>query len=646
MPALKVTFEPSGKVVEAQTDESLFDVATRNGIEIHNLCGGQGVCGKCRVKILQGDVDSNSETVALLDRKDVREGFVPACRALLKQEDVRLWVPPIGELQDQVLTEDRVFRYEPPTAPQKRRIGPDTPYFRPLSQKYYLELPEPTLTDNVSDLERIYRELRKETSDSNTLADFQCLRGLSASLRRNKWRVTATLHWRDFNGSHIGSIDGGNTSSSNLGVAVDVGTTTVAAQLVDLRTGAVLGVKGSHNRQTRYGADVISRMIYACTSDGLHALTETVVETVNSLVDSLLAEANADAQSITCFVAAGNTTMTHLFLGLEPCTIRLEPYIPTATRFPALCASEIGLRSHPTALVHCLPCVSSYVGGDITAGVLACGMSDRAELSALIDVGTNGEIVIGNSEWLVCCSASAGPAFEGGGIKCGRRATTGAIQKVQIRGERLSYQTIGGGKPSGICGSALIDVLAELFAEGIIDQGGKFIRLTDPRIQVIEDVPEFIIAPGSETATGDPVVITEDDISNLIKSKAAILGAMKLLLDQLGMSFKDLQHVYVAGGFGSHLDVENAIFIGLLPDLPKRRIHFIGNSSLAGARSALLSTHAFHKAEAIARHMTYYELSVHPEFMTEFIAALFLPHTMRRLFPTVKEKLAKGRRSG
>ncbi|MCE5243933.1 MAG: ASKHA domain-containing protein [Syntrophobacteraceae bacterium] len=643
MPTLKVTFDPHGRTVEAQTGESLLNIAARNGIEIPNLCGGQGVCGKCRVRITHGEVDFSADAMNLLDRKELREGFVLACRTRMKDEDVRVWVPVAADVKDQVLTEDAVSRYDPPTVLQKGRILPDTPYFRPLSQKILLELPEPSLADNISDLERIYRELRKKTPYTDARVDFACLRGLSASLREHGWRVTATLHWNDPNDPSIRSLEGGNTSSSNLGVAIDVGTTTVVAQLVDLRTGTILGVKGCHNRQAHFGADVISRMIFACTRDGMRTLTNSIIETIDSLVDSLLAEAHASTTSVTCFVVAGNTTMTHLLLGLEPCTIRLEPYIPTANRFPPVSAAELGLKSHPTALVHCLPCVSSYVGGDITAGVLACGMNDRAELSALIDVGTNGEIVIGNSEWLVCCSASAGPAFEGGGIKCGRRATTGAIHKVSISRERVSCQTIGGGKPSGICGSALIDTLAELFAEGIIDERGKFVRLDDPRLQVIEDVPEFILAPGSETATGEPVVITEDDISNLIKSKAAVLAAMKLLLDQLGMSFKDLHHVYVAGGFGSHLDVENAIMIGLLPDLPKRRIRFIGNSSLAGARSALLSTHAFTKARAIARQMTYYELSAHPEFMTEFVAALFLPHTQRRLFPTVKEKLAKGR---
>jgi uncharacterized 2Fe-2S/4Fe-4S cluster protein (DUF4445 family) len=286
-----------------------------------------------------------------------------------------------------------------------------------------------------------------------------------------------------------------------------------------------------------------------------------------------------------------------------------------------------------------MPCVSSYVGGDITAGVYACGMHDHHEISALIDVGTNGEIVIGNNEWLVCCSSSAGPAFEGGGIKCGTKAIAGAIDEIFIDGNHVHYETIGGQKPLGICGSAIIDGIAELLAAGIIDQSGKFTFFSHPRVRVIDDVPEFVVAREGETATGKPIVISEDDINNLIKSKGAVLAAMRVLLKTLEMDFSDLQKVYVAGGFGAHLDIEKAIFIGLLPDIPKERIRFIGNSSLAGARLALLSTHAFHRAGEIANRMTYIELSVYADFMNEFIAANFLPHTDMELFPMVAKFL-------
>jgi len=363
-------------------------------------------------------------------------------------------------------------------------------------------------------------------------------------------------------------------------------------------------------------------------------------------MDHLVRGAGIRHEDITCIVAAGNTTMTHLLLDLEPCNIRVAPYIPMANRLPLFHTVELGLRTHSKATLHCLPCVSSYVGGDITAGVLACGMSEQPELSALIDVGTNGEIAIGNNEWLVCCSASAGPAFEGGGIKCGMRATKGAIEKVSIDGAQVLYQTIGSTKPRGLCGSALIDTIAELVAEGIIDQSGKFSQSDHPRVQMTEEGVAFVIAPATETESGDPVVVTEDDIGNLIKSKGAVLAAMKVLMENLDMSFHDLQRMYVAGGFGAHLDIEKAVFIGLLPDIARERIQFIGNSSLAGARLALLSVDAFKRAEDIARRMTYFELSVHPEFMNEFVAALFLPHTQMDLFPSVKEALARRRKHG
>jgi uncharacterized 2Fe-2S/4Fe-4S cluster protein (DUF4445 family) len=330
--------------------------------------------------------------------------------------------------------------------------------------------------------------------------------------------------------------------------------------------------------------------------------------------------------------------MTHLFSGLEPCTIRLAPYIPTANFFPTSYAAELNLRIHPRAVVTCMPGVSSYVGGDISAGVLSSGISNSPQITALIDIGTNGEIVVGNNEWLVCCSASAGPAFEGSGTKCGMRATRGAIQKVHIEGDHVKYQTIGEAKVRGICGSGLIDAIAELYRNRIIDPNGKFpVDSTNSRVRENEGDMEFVLATGDETETGKSVVITDDDISNLIKSKGAVLAAIRVLLNSVDMSFGDLEKIYVAGGFGNYLDVEKAIFIGLLPDVPPDRIRFIGNSSLTGARMALLSRHALARANELARQMTYFELSVDSTFYDEFVAALFLPHTNMDLFPSVKK---------
>ncbi|MGA2402185.1 MAG: ASKHA domain-containing protein [Syntrophobacteraceae bacterium] len=641
MGKITVTFQPESTRTEAQSGEKLIDVASYADIDISNLCGGQGVCGRCRVKIKQGKVNLTSKVVGKLSRKEIEQGYTLACQAELGEDDVEVWIPPESRTDIQIQISDYIVSFAEPTHAQVPDYDP-APIVRPLCQKYFLQLTGPTIGDNLSDLDRIYRELRKLIPQfPHIQAHFSCLWGLAALLRRSKWEITATVHFRDFDCPMIREMEAGNATSRNMGVAIDVGTTTIVAQLMDLRTGAVLGSQASHNSQARYGEDVISRMVFACIHAGLGPLTEAVTFTINALIDSLVRKNNIKHKDITSIVAAGNTVMTHLLLGLEPCNIRVAPYIPAATRFPQFPAAEVGLNAHPKALVHTMPCVSSYVGGDITAGVYACGMHDHHEISALIDVGTNGEIVIGNNEWLVCCSSSAGPAFEGGGIKCGTRAILGAIEKIVIDGDLVHYETIGAQEPVGICGSAIIDGIAELLSAGIIDQSGRFALLDHPRVRVVDDVPEFIVAHAEESATGGPIVITEDDISNLIKSKGAVLAAVRVLLKTLEMDFADLEKVFVAGGFGAHLDIEKAIFIGLLPDIPKERIRFIGNSSLAGARLALLSVNAFHRAEEIANRMTYIELSVYPQFMNEFIASLFLPHTDMELFPTVKESLER-----
>jgi uncharacterized 2Fe-2S/4Fe-4S cluster protein (DUF4445 family) len=641
MGKITVTFQPESTRTEANSGEKLIDVASYAGIDISNLCGGQGVCGRCRVQIKRGRLNLSSKVIGKLSRKEIQQGFTLACQAELAEDDVEVRIPPESRSDIQIQISDYIVSFDAPTHVPGPDYGP-APIVRPLCEKYYLELPPPTIDDSLSDLDRVYRALRKKIPEFPYIqGHFSCLWGLAGLLRSNKWKITATVHFRDTDCPMIREIEGGNTTSRNMGVAIDVGTTTIAAQLVDLRSGAVLGVQASHNSQARYGEDVISRMIFACGQIGLGPLTEAVTFTINALIDSLVRKNSIKHNDITCLVAAGNTVMSHLLLGLEPCNIRTAPYIPSATRFPQFQAAEVGLKAHPKALLHCMPCVSSYVGGDITAGVYACGMHDHHEISALIDIGTNGEIVIGNNEWLVCCSSSAGPAFEGGGIKCGTKAILGAIEKIAIDGDRVHYETIGEQKPIGVCGSAIIDGIAELLSAGIIDQSGRFTLLDNPRVRLVDDVPEFIVAQAEETATGEPIVITEDDISNLIKSKGAVLAAVRVLLKTLDMDFNDLEKVYVAGGFGAHLNIEKAIFIGLLPDVPKERIRFIGNSSLAGARFALLSTHVFHRAEEIANRMTYIELSVHPEFMNEFIAALFLPHTDVELFPTVTESLRR-----
>ena len=314
----------------------------------------------------------------------------------------------------------------------------------------------------------------------------------------------------------------------------------------------------------------------------------------------------------------------------------MEPYVPTADVYPQILASDIGIQINPRGVLETLPSVASYVGGDIVAGIVASGIADHPQIQGLIDIGTNGEIAIGNNEWLVCCSASAGPSFEGGGTRCGMRATRGAIERVEITDGKVKVRTIANAKPRGLCGSGIIDCIYELVRNRIIGSDGKFNRaIKDPRLTLEDGIPQYVIVEGDEAEGGKPIVFTEPDISNLIKSKGSIFSAIKALLGYTGLSFDQLETFYVAGGFGNYLNIPKAIAIGLLPDIPVQKIKFIGNSSLTGARLALTSEEAFEKCVNVSRSMTNIELSNYQPYMDEYIAALFLPHTDRKLFPSV-----------
>jgi uncharacterized 2Fe-2S/4Fe-4S cluster protein (DUF4445 family) len=634
----EVVFFPDEKKASIEKGTTLLEAAGLAGVHINNLCGGQGVCGKCRIKVRKGAVEGHSKYLSVLSTAELQEGYVLACQTPV-ENDLEVEVPPESRLEgEQILIEEGAVSYSEPAFIERHpQEEAKVPFYSPLTSKVYLELPPPTLEDNLSDLDRIYRELRRKWDIPVLDVELDVLRGLGRLVRQSDWKVTVTLG-RKPQGLRILQVEGGDTSKRNFGVAVDVGTTTVVVQLVNLTSGQVMASCATHNRQIRYGEDVISRMIYACgRTKGLDPLTQAVVDNINDLIHRLTEREGISSDEITAILAAGNTTMTHLLLRLDPCFIRLEPYIPSAGVFPVLKAVEAGIRINSNGLFACMPSVSSYVGGDITAGVLASGIDDSAQLSMLVDIGTNGEIVLGDNDWLVCCSASAGPAFEGGGTKCGMRAMEGAIQSVSISDGRVNVATIGGSQPRGICGSGLIDAIAGLFENDIILPNGKFnMDRPNPRVRQTEEGVEFVLALGEESETGKDIVITEYDISNLIKSKGAVFAAARVLVQSVGMDFPDIERVFVAGGFGNYLNIEKAITIGLLPDLPLDRYQFIGNSSVAGARIALVSNHAFEKAETIAKKMTYFELSVSHDFMNEFIAALFLPHTDQALFPSFK----------
>ena len=617
-----IHFLPADRSVEVADGITIAEAAQQADVFITNLCGGEGVCGKCRVQVAKGRADAEEHAKGFFSQDQIMKGYVLACQTKI-HDDLEIIIPPESRMDaSKIMTggESQV------TAEME---------LNPLVKKIFLALSAPTVEDNVPDVERISRELRKQLGWHTFDIPLDCLQTLSTKLRENDWKVTVTVakHGENY---RILRIDPFDTAHSHYGLAVDVGTTTVVAQLLDLNTGGVLGVEGCHNKQASFGEDVISRVIFACGKGGLDPVQQAVVKNINTLISRLAEKYEISREEIDIIVAAGNTTMSHLLLGLTPCSIRLDPYVPTTDEFPQIRASEIGIHIHPRGILETMPCVASYVGGDIVAGVLSSGISEHEEVKCLIDIGTNGEIAIGNRDWLVCCSASAGPAFEGGGTRCGMRATDGAIEKVWIKDGELHYEAIGGKKPRGICGSGLIDCIYELVRNKIIGQDGKFHReREDARLDFSDGIPEYIIAQAHETETGTNVVITESDIDNLIKSKGAVFAAIKSLMDYIGLGFEMIDTLYVAGGFGSFLNIPKSVAIGLLPDLPLEKIKFIGNSSLTGARACLLSEEAFETCMNISRSMTNIELSTHQPFTDEYIAALFLPHTDARLFPSV-----------
>jgi uncharacterized 2Fe-2S/4Fe-4S cluster protein (DUF4445 family) len=637
MTKYSVTFLPDNKQVEVDSNSTLLTAAARAGVIINSLCGGDGLCGECRLQVISGKSMADKNAISFFSKDEIEHGFVLACRTKVDDNLVVL-IPPKSRLEhEKILLEGTAVTYSEPEKLVLHRSSRQPAFsFDPLVKKVYLDLPVPTLEDNISDIDRITRELQKVSSYEKYEISLPCLQNLTEKLRAHHWKVTVTFARHNGVG-RILQIESGDTSDKHYGLAVDVGTTTVVVQLINLKTGKVVGVKGSHNLQARYGEDVISRMIFACVRGSLEPVHQAVITNINDLVRALAEENHVSLLDIISIVAAGNTIMSHFLLNMTPCSIRLDPYVPTTTVYPQIFAREIGIEINPEGILEVAPSIASYVGGDIVAGVLACGMADKPEIRCLIDVGTNGEIVIGNNEWLVCCSASAGPAFEGAGARNGMRATIGAIEKIEINNGSVAYETIGKSKPRGICGSGLIDAIYELVRNNIIEPHGKFNEsVKSDRLVQIDGELRYVFAWPDETETGQAISISESEIANLIKSKGAVFAAIKSLVDYVGLDFAQLETIYVAGGFGSSLNIPKAIAIGLIPDIDVKHIQFIGNSSLTGARLALTSIAAFEDSLKIARSMTNVEVSNYAPFMNEFIAALFLPHTDAKLFPSVK----------
>jgi uncharacterized 2Fe-2S/4Fe-4S cluster protein (DUF4445 family) len=634
MDKFKITFYPDNKTVEADKGSTLLASAISAGIYINSSCGGDGVCGRCKVIVKKGFVQT--QPTGRISQEERKKGYVLSCLATI-QGDLEVEIPP-----ESLLGGDRISVYTKSEEIEKGEsvIGEDIFVHSPLATKLFLKLPRPNQTDRISDLERVYREIRKIEDVPIIQTGLTNIRRLGELLRSSNWQATVTLGNRNKT-TEIVLIEPGDTSAKNYGVAFDIGTTTLSGQLVDLNTKNVLGTKITYNKQATFGADVITRIIYAQKDDGLEVLHHAIIDGMNMIIKELISEHSVNLNDVTCCLCAGNTTMIHLLLRVDPAFIRRDPYVPTANFLPVVRAIEAGIKINPRGLLACVPGVSSYLGGDITAGVLSSGMDTTDKLTLLIDIGTNGEIALGNKDWLVCAAASAGPAFEGSGVTCGMRAVNGAIQRVSVNPNdfSLKFVTIGNAPPLGICGSGYIDLLAELLKFGIIDKSGKFnLDKKNKRIRDGEWGREFVVAAKEDFNLNFDIVITEPDIDNIKRAKAAIFSAASVLVKHMGFDFSSIDQILIAGGFGTYLDMEKSIKIGLLPDVEKYKFKFIGNSSLVGARQILLSSDAFNKVEDIARKMTYFELSIDSQYMDEYMAALFFPHTDENRFPSVKIK--------
>lgn len=633
----KVLFKPEAIEVQASPGTDLLEAARQANIQIASPCGGKGSCGKCILKVLQGDVDSDS--LGLLSAAAVENGYVLACKTRVGDTDVIVHVPAqVRETDGQFVDDmDDIFL-------ENRDLLPAEHSCEPLVEKQSLQVAPPTLDDGLSDMDRLARSIRHSASIAEVRTSLSFVSKVADAIRADSGNVTATL-MRSKTGCEGINIESGDTTRDHYGIAVDVGTTTIAVQLVNLAERKIMAIRTAYNDQVQCGLDVIGRINYSGKREGLTELRSRVLKTINDLILTACESDHVDPSKILNVSVAGNTTMIHLLLGLKPEYIRLEPYTPTILDVPLLKADEIGLTIYPDTRVFISPAVGSYVGGDITSGLLCTEIATgSSEVILYLDIGTNGEIVIGNDEFLLTCACSAGPAFEGGGIRCGMRAAAGAIESVSIDKKTgiPAYRTIGDIDPAGICGSGMISLIAGLFRSGWLDAAGKLARQkSSPAIEFKGRRAQYTIVDGNSRDNGEPLQISELDIENIIRAKAAIYSASSLLLEQVGLNFSDIGKVYIAGGFGRFLDLDDAITIGLLPDLSRDRFQFIGNASLRGAYMTLVSGRCRELVQDLAQRMTYVELNTSPDYMNQYVAAMFIPHTDSDRFPNVGKTVSK-----
>jgi len=636
-----IKFLPHENTVQVEENESLIRAALEAGVHINASCGGSGVCGKCRVLIEEGEVEGGISEH--LSEEDQTQGYRLACLAKVTS-DLVVRIPVESQMETSRLNQQASSRHTAQAMHMDMEVLKENGLFIPPVEKIYLELTPAAEGDNQADVARIINHLRMNHDEHRLTMELGVIRKVPDVIREQDFKVTATIvrPVRKDGKNRIINIEPGDTSERNFALAVDIGTTTVYGQVLDLHTGEVLGQHGEFNGQISYGEDVISRIIFTEKGDGLRILHEKVVETINKVISRSLKKAGIGNHEVSTITLAGNSTMTQLLLSIKPTYIRKDPYVPASIMYPPFPAKEINLDlpDHAIALVY--PGVSSYVGGDIIAGVMATGMYQSSELTLFMDIGTNAEIVIGHQDWMVCTAASAGPAFEGGGVKFGMRATKGAIEDFSIDPETYEPMiiTVGNVKAKGICGSGLITLAAKLLETGVIDSRGKFNQsLGTPRIRRTDDIWEYVLVDKENTQIDRDITITEPDLDNLIRAKGAMYSAALTLLEEIGLSIQDVERIILAGGFGSYVDLASAITIGLLPELPPEKVTYLGNGSLLGCKINCLTNSLRRNVGEVVNMMTNFELASTPSYMDHYMGALFLPHTELNYFPKVKARL-------
>ena len=622
-------------------EETLLDAARRLEVAIDAPCSGNGSCGKCRVKLVKGELES-LRTRHISD-DEYEAGWRLACSSKV-MGDCTVFVPDIASAyQSRMKTADLSSPEEVAVFDRaQRELRQSGIEFDNNFYAFTLEMEPPSEADTMPDNERLTWAIQAQLGDVAVDIPYAVMVQLAHTLREYNFHVTVKGEHRDdrFYCMEVCAP----TDTDLVGCAIDIGTTTVSMVLADLKTGKILAKGSSGNGQIRFGADVINRIIEQGKPGGRKKLQDAIVkETLTPIIANLCKAAGISARSILRLSVGANTTMNHLLVGVDAQSVRMDPYIPSFFRWDGLKAGDLHLPANPLAEVVIAPNIGSYVGGDITAGTLSSLIWDKDEMSLFIDLGTNGEIVFGNRDFLMSCACSAGPAFEGGDISCGMRATDGAMEAVTLDRDTMepTMSIVGdpGQKCVGICGSGIIDIISELFRCGIINAKGLFVREGSRVKRDAHGMGRFVLAFPEESETGREVSINEVDIDNFIRAKGAIYSAIDTLLKSVDMTADAIDHVYVAGGIGSGINMKNAVNIGMFPDVDLDKYQYIGNSSLSGAYAMVLSDQAIEKCAEVASNMTYMELSTHPGYMDAFVAACFIPHTDARLFPHSRQEV-------